>query len=78
MVMKKVNVHEAKTHLSALLQDVEHEGETVLICRHGKPVAHLTPHQKPNRLKPHPVMSRIKIKYNPSAPLSDEDWPEEP
>ncbi len=34
----QVNVHEAKTNLSKLLEAVE-DGETVVICRHGKPVA---------------------------------------
>lgn len=38
----QVNVHEAKTRLSQLLQLVE-EGETVIIARHGEPVAELVP-----------------------------------
>jgi prevent-host-death family protein len=41
--MKIVNVHEAKTQLSRLLQDVE-DGEEVVIARNGKPVAKLVPH----------------------------------
>ena len=41
--MKQVNVHEAKTHLSRLLQDVEN-GEEVVIARNGEPVAKLVPH----------------------------------
>jgi prevent-host-death family protein len=36
----QVNVHQAKTQLSRLLAMVE-EGETVVIARHGKPVAEL-------------------------------------
>jgi prevent-host-death family protein len=36
----QVNVHQAKTQLSRLLELVE-EGETVVIARHGKPVAEL-------------------------------------
>ena len=38
----QVNVHEAKTQLSRLLELVE-EGETVVIARHGQPVAELVP-----------------------------------
>ncbi len=38
--MKTVNVHEAKSTLSRLLEDVE-RGETVVIARNGKPVAEL-------------------------------------
>lgn len=40
--MKKVGVYEAKTHLPRLLDEVE-RGETVLITRHGRPVARLMP-----------------------------------
>jgi prevent-host-death family protein len=38
--MKTVNVHEAKTHLSRLLGEVE-DGEVIVIARGGKPVARL-------------------------------------
>lgn len=41
--MRQVNVHEAKSQLSRLLQAVE-EGEEILIARNGKPVAKLVPH----------------------------------
>jgi prevent-host-death family protein len=36
------NVHEAKSNLSKLL-DLALQGEEILISRHGKPVARLTP-----------------------------------
>ena len=39
---KTVNVHEAKTHLSRLLEAVE-AGEDVVIARAGKPIARLVP-----------------------------------
>jgi antitoxin (DNA-binding transcriptional repressor) of toxin-antitoxin stability system len=42
MVMKKVNLHEAKTHLSRWLQRVE-KGETIVPCRRNRPVAELRP-----------------------------------
>ena len=74
--MKNVNVHEAKTTLSALLAEVEKKGKRICICRNGKPVADLVPHQRLNRLKPHPIMGAIKIKYDPTEPLSDDEWPE--
>lgn len=41
--MTTVNVHEAKTHLSKLLERIE-AGETVTIARAGKPIADLVPH----------------------------------
>ena len=34
----KLNVHEAKTHLSRYLNQVE-AGETLILCRHNKPIA---------------------------------------
>ena len=74
--MKTVNVHEAKTTLSALLARVEKTGERVFICRSGKPVADLVPHRRVDRTVPHPVMSAIEIKYDPTEPLGPEEWPE--
>ena len=46
--MKKVNLYEAKVHLSALVDRVA-EGETVLICRRNVPAAELRPVRKPRR-----------------------------
>lgn len=40
-----VGAYEAKTHLSKLLAAVE-QGETIVITRHGKEIAHLTPPPK--------------------------------
>ena len=42
--MRRVNVHEAKTQLSRLLEEVE-AGERVIIARAGKPVAVLGPYK---------------------------------
>ena len=39
-----VNVHEAKTHLSRLLEQVA-AGERVVISKAGTPIADLVPHQ---------------------------------
>ena len=73
--MKTVNVHEAKTNFSSLLATVEDSGGSFVICRNGEPVADLVPHKKVNRLKPHPVLSKIKINYDPTEPLSENEWP---
>jgi prevent-host-death family protein len=40
--MKQVNVHEAKTHLSKLLDEAE-AGEDIVIARSGKPAVRLVP-----------------------------------
>jgi prevent-host-death family protein len=43
--MKRVTTHEAKTHLSRLLQDVE-RGEEIIVCRGDRPVARLVSTQE--------------------------------
>lgn len=40
--MKSVSVLEAKTHLSALLEQVRVSGEAVVITRRGQPIARLS------------------------------------
>jgi prevent-host-death family protein len=40
--MRTVNVHEAKTHFSRLI-DAAHAGETILVAKDGKPWARLVP-----------------------------------
>jgi prevent-host-death family protein len=42
--VRKVNVHEAKTQLSRLLEEVE-AGERIVIARAGEPVAVLAPYR---------------------------------
>ena len=45
---KTVNVHEAKTHLSRLLERVE-RGDEIVIARAGHPVARLVPVGRPGK-----------------------------
>jgi prevent-host-death family protein len=40
--MIKLNIHEAKTHLSHYLEEVE-QGETIILCRRNQPVAEIRP-----------------------------------
>ncbi len=44
--MAEVNIHEAKTHLSRLLQRVS-AGEEIVIARNGEPIARLLPIERP-------------------------------
>jgi prevent-host-death family protein len=74
--MQKLNVHEAKKRLSAVLMEIEQKGESYLICRNGKPIAELIPHRKRSRLRYHPVLSKININYDPTEELSKEEWGE--
>jgi prevent-host-death family protein len=45
-VMTKVNIHEAKTHLSKLIQKAKN-GEEVVISKNGKPEVRIVPIEKP-------------------------------
>ncbi len=78
--MITVNTHEAKTNLSKLLHLVSEKHETVRICRYGKVIADIVEPQKKikvtNFLKKHPTLSNIKINYDPTESLSDDEWPE--
>ena len=40
--MIKLNIHQAETHLSRYLKDIE-AGETILLCRHNVPIAEIRP-----------------------------------
>jgi len=70
--MISVNVHEAKTHLSRLLERVA-AGEEILISKAGKPMAKLTPLSKPqvNRV-PGLDKGAIEIPDDFDAPLPDD------
>ena len=67
--MTVINVHEAKTHLSRILQRVS-QGETIVIARNGRPIAKLvairSKRRTPGRLK-----GRVRMKADFDAPLPD-------
>lgn len=68
--METVNVHEAKTHLSKLLERVE-AGEEIILARNGKPVARLVPMRRVRR-RPGGMKGRIWISEDFDAPLPEE------
>ena len=70
--MTQISTHEAKARFSELLASVERSGEPVLIFRYGHPVARLMPVERPRRLDPDPLLSRIEIKGDLFADDSDE------
>lgn len=78
-VKTSVNIYDAKAHFSDLVATVENSGARIVICRHGKPVADLTPHcgTKHTPLVTDPALAGAHYKDDPCAPLSPEDWPEE-
>ena len=56
-----VNIHEAETHLSRLLEAVE-RGEEVVIARAGHPIATLSAYRPPRR------------KVAPPGSMQGQDW----
>jgi prevent-host-death family protein len=69
---KAVNIHEAKTHLSRLLDRVS-QGEEVVIAKAGKPVARLVPiNGRPERRVPGSASGRIVIGEDFDASLPEE------
>lgn len=70
--MKTVNIHEAKTHLSRLIEEVA-EGEEIIIAKAGKPRARLVPFRlqaQPRKLGS--MKGKIKIPADWDDPLPDE------
>jgi prevent-host-death family protein len=57
--MRTVGTFDAKTHLSALLEQVE-RGEEILITKHGKAVARLVPVGVVNRDRLAGTVARLK------------------
>jgi prevent-host-death family protein len=73
--MKTVNVHEAKTGFSGLLAEIERKGSRIVICRNGKPVADLVPHETEVSMEPDKKLGAIGIHYDPIEEADEGDWP---
>lgn len=71
--MKKiVNIYEAKTHFSKLIDRVM-GGEEIIIGKSGKPVARLVPVSgKPEKRMPGSAAGKIVISSDFDAPLPEE------
>jgi prevent-host-death family protein len=68
---KSVGVHEAKTHLSRLLEDVA-AGEEVVITRRGEEVATLVPVRRPTARQFGTDRGRFVVPEDFDEPLPDE------
>ena len=64
--MREIQASEAKTHLPALLDDVE-RGETLIITRHGKPIARLVPEPDRRQAKTNQALAEI-IRFRDAMP----------
>lgn len=78
--MKSVTIHEAKTHLSRLLVEIE-AGEEIVICRGKQAIAHLVPlPTEPRRRRPEVgtvTSAAVSYQEDAFAPLTEgelDEW----
>jgi len=71
-----MNIHEAKTHLSKLIDEVS-KGKEIILAKAGKPLVKLVPleQSKPKRI-PGFLKGKIKFSADFDAPLPQE-WVDE-
>ncbi len=69
--MQTVNIHQAKTQFSKLVDAALH-GEEVVIAKAGKPAVKLVPFTKPRPRKFGVLKGKIKIAKDFDAPLPDD------
>jgi prevent-host-death family protein len=70
--MRRVQASAAKARLAELLDQVE-RGETVIITRHGKPVARLVPDEDRRREDARRAMAEIKELRKHVKPMTIEE-----
>ena len=71
-VMKLINIHQAKTQLSRLIERVA-GGEEIVITKSGKPIARLVPYVPKGAVRrPGAMRGKIRIKRNFDEPLPKE------
>ena len=72
VTMQIINIHDAKTQFSRLV-DAAAKGEEIVIAKAGKPAAHLVPVERAKvARRPGGLTGRIHIADDFDAPLPDE------
>jgi prevent-host-death family protein len=69
--MSIVNMHQAKTHFSKIVEEVL-KGEEVIIAKAGKPVAKMVPFISVPKRRFGVLKGKIKISEDFDAPLPEE------
>lgn len=70
--MKRINIHQAKTQLSRLIERVA-GGEEIVIAKSGKPIARLVPYVPKGAVRqPGAMRGKIRFKRNFDEPLPKE------
>lgn len=72
MIMRTINIHQAKTQLSRLVEQAA-TGEEIVIAKAGKPIARLVPlKSRPVRRQLGVLANRLTVPEDFDAPLPDE------
>jgi len=66
--METLNLYEAKTHLSSLVEKAA-AGAEIVIAKHGKPRAKLVALREPRRRRPGSAKGKIRMSADFDAPL---------
>lgn len=70
--MRTINIHEAKTHLSRLVEDAA-GGEEIVIAKSGRPVARLVPIKATGKKRKLGFLAgKLEIPDDFDAPLSED------
>ena len=78
---KRVNIYEAKTNLSKLIQQVQETGEPYTICKNNKPVVDIVVHKEKNQKRklpdPLPEFEGKDVYLCDPLESTEDLWPEE-
>ena len=75
MVMDSIPAGEFKAKCLALMDRVARTGETIVVTKHGRPVAELRPHRPPRIASPIGMdKGRIKILGDIVSPIGTDLW----
>jgi prevent-host-death family protein len=70
--MQTIQASEAKTHFLRILDDVE-RGETIVVTRHGKPIARISPQVETDRERLRQAMNEMRELRQKIGKLSIEE-----
>ncbi len=75
----KVNIYEAKTHFSKIINEVAKTGNPIIISKNGKPIVKIVSYQdeKMDPLAQDSTLLGAVYHCDPCMQVSEEDWPVE-
>ena len=78
---KRLNIYEAKTHLSEVIKQVCETGESYTVCKNNKPVVDIVVHRdvssKFDPLKQDPELVGTAVYLSDPLGSTEDLWPEE-